>query len=167
MYTPINQTQLWYPHRALLVKDLIQIKYTCICSHILMNEIRYLNDHKNDIKVPSPLEKFILYLLMLTTIQFLENKRGKLHSKILAQSVLEGLNKIYTDNISYLVVLDADHKIKGYFSARALRGVLVDNFKDFVLDIESFLNKHSPESLKPIVISKWITISDGIKSFFN
>lgn len=80
-----------------------------------------------------------------------------------SETVLVALNKIKTAGVSALAVVDDNNKLIGNFSASDLKGMFKEQFPSFLLTVEEYLQKHSPNSLSPVCVRTDTKFADVVK----
>lgn len=77
-------------------------------------------------------------------------------------TVLAAVKLIVEHKVSGLGVLSGTGRLVGNFSASDCKGIYQDSFPSFLLHVGEFLDRHSPESLKPICCTPDATLGQVI-----
>lgn len=79
--------------------------------------------------------------------------------------VLDAITLLKASNVSAVAVVDEEGKLKGNFSATDLKNLYKEKFPSLLKEVGEYLAEYSPESLKPIVVTKETTLYDVCKEF--
>eukprot|EP01095_Lingulamoeba_sp_RSL-Kostka_P017788 TRINITY_DN9475_c0_g1_i1.p1 TRINITY_DN9475_c0_g1~~TRINITY_DN9475_c0_g1_i1.p1 ORF type:complete len:311 (-),score=109.88 TRINITY_DN9475_c0_g1_i1:29-961(-) len=79
-----------------------------------------------------------------------------------SDSVLDCVSKFPENGISALAVVSDEGKLVGNFSASDLKCLSQESFPDLLLSVHDFLEKHSPNSLNPVVVKSDATLENII-----
>jgi len=95
------------------------------------------------------------------SIEYLEMNKGQVIVSVKdTYSVLFALYGMKRKQVSALAVVDKNGKLVGNFSVSDLRGLLQEEFPNFLLRVDEFLKKFHPQSMNPL----FCKLSDSLKS---
>eukprot|EP01090_Pellita_catalonica_P012869 TRINITY_DN290_c0_g1_i1.p1 TRINITY_DN290_c0_g1~~TRINITY_DN290_c0_g1_i1.p1 ORF type:complete len:320 (+),score=59.25 TRINITY_DN290_c0_g1_i1:98-1057(+) len=92
-------------------------------------------------------------------------QQSKVITVKLSDTVLSALTKINKQGVSAVAVVNDDGQLAGNFSATDLKGLYKESFPSFLLTVDEYLEKHSPDSKKPICATLSTKVIDIVKEF--